>query len=271
PLDTVSCYATFTSAMPPLIQAMVVDRNPQHRKALVQKLHLQNQGLSVLASLDLTRQNCALVQRYQPDLLFLDVGRPDLQGIEFLRTVENDLRSEVILMDQDDAYFTDCPRDQIIGFLEKPINNQALYQVLANWNYRRKIDRLGQKIDTLCQQIRQERAGAFVAPTVGGFELLSVENIVYCEAQNTYTLLHLRSGPNVLVTQCLKRVEERLASFPFVRIHKKYLVNLRCIRRYLKGDGGEIELQDGQVLTVSRSRKDNLLRSCHDYFAGNPS
>ncbi|MEL7533541.1 MAG: LytTR family DNA-binding domain-containing protein [Bacteroidota bacterium] len=254
--------------MPPLIQAMVVDRNPKHREALVQKLHYQSPNLTVLASLDLNPDNCKLVHHCQPDLLFLDVGRPDLQGIAFLRSVEDDLKSEIILMDQDDAYFTDCPRDQIIGFLEKPINNQALYQVLANWSYRKKIDDLDDKVEDMCRLIRQDRCPTFVAPTVGGFELISVENIAFCEAQNTYTLLHLKDKTKVLITQCLKKVEERLIDFPFVRIHKKHLVNLKYVRRYFKGDGGEVELRDGKMLTVSRSRKEFLLNRCYQFFSG---
>ncbi|MEM6346562.1 MAG: LytTR family DNA-binding domain-containing protein [Bacteroidota bacterium] len=254
--------------MPPLIQAMVVDRNPLHREKLVQKLHYQSPSLTVLASLDLNLDNCKLVHHCQPDLLFLDVGRPDLQGIEFLRSVEDGLKSEVILMDLDDSYFTDCPREQIIGFLKKPINNQALYQVLANWTYRKKIDSLGDKLEQMCRLIQQDRCQSFVAPTVNGFELIAVERIAFCEAQNTYTLLHLKDQSNVLITQCLKKVEERLTAFPFVRIHKKHLVNLNYVKRYFKGDGGEVELQDGQILTVARSRKEMLLNRCYHFFSG---
>ena len=96
-------------------------------------------------------------------------------------------------------------------------------------------------------------------PTQEGFEVLSVQDIVYCKADDNYTHIFLKNKQKKLVSKTLKYFEDILKENGFARIHKSYLVNVNAIINYKKGKGGTITLENGKELSVSASKKGELL------------
>lgn len=95
-------------------------------------------------------------------------------------------------------------------------------------------------------------------PSLKGLEMLEVDSIIRCEADSNYTTIHMVSD-KIVVTKTLKELERILQPNNFARIHHSHLINLTHLKTYLKGDGGVVILTDGQELSVSRSRKKELL------------
>ena len=75
-------------------------------------------------------------------------------------------------------------------------------------------------------------------PRLHGYELIPLNNIMYCESKSNYTNIHLNNSQQILVSRTLKDIEELLDTEPFFRIHNSYLVNLQYAIRYTKGEGG---------------------------------
>lgn len=96
-------------------------------------------------------------------------------------------------------------------------------------------------------------------PDAEGVLLIRREDIRYCQAEGNYTRVSLGNGRQILVTRKLKELEERLVDNIFVRVHNSYIVNLRYVERYLRGDGGSLKLEDNLEIPVARNKKSALL------------
>jgi len=92
-----------------------------------------------------------------------------------------------------------------------------------------------------------------------GYEFIEFSEILFIESDGNYTTLNLRSGKKVVATRNLGDFEEILVPYQFFRVHKSYLINLAHIRKYIKGDGGTVVMDDGTEIDVSRRRNDDFL------------
>lgn len=96
-------------------------------------------------------------------------------------------------------------------------------------------------------------------PTPQGYFLLSQENIIFCESDGNYTTLYL-TDRRITCSKKLKDIEARLSQENFLRTHQSYLVNLDYVTKYYRRDNGRLELIDGKIIPVSRSRKESVMR-----------
>ena len=102
-------------------------------------------------------------------------------------------------------------------------------------------------------------------PSRSGLDLVPLDDILYAEADGNYTKLTLKSNRFTVVCKSLKWISSQLeASEYFCRIHHSSIVNTNYIQRYLKGDGGQVEMKDGKILNVSRARKSDFLKALYD-------
>ena len=97
-------------------------------------------------------------------------------------------------------------------------------------------------------------------PTMHGYELIPLNNIMYCESKSNYTDVRLNNGQHLVISRTLKEIEELLDMPPFFRIHNSYLVNLQYAIRYIKGDGGNLVINSDISIPVSRNKKEELLK-----------
>jgi two-component system LytT family response regulator len=109
-------------------------------------------------------------------------------------------------------------------------------------------------------------ASKIVLPTMEGMCFEKVKHIAYLEASGNYTVLHFLDGRQILVCKTLREVEYMLPSPTFVRIHRSHTIHLRHIKKYVRGKGGHVVLQNSVTLTVSAGQKDNFLNALKLYF-----
>jgi len=110
------------------------------------------------------------------------------------------------------------------------------------------------------------KASKVVLPTMDGLCFEKVKHIAYLEAGGNYTLLHFLDGRQLLVCRTLREVEGMLPSTAFVRIHRSHTIHLRHIKKYIRGKGGHVVLQNSATLTVSAGQKDSFLDALKHYF-----
>jgi DNA-binding LytR/AlgR family response regulator len=114
---------------------------------------------------------------------------------------------------------------------------------------------------------RPERAGnKIVLPTMEGMCFEKVKQIAYLEASGNYTVLHFTDGRLILVCRTLREVELLLPDTAFARIHRSHTVHLKHLKKYVRGKGGHVVLQNGVSLTVSAGQKDFFLEALRQYF-----
>lgn len=112
----------------------------------------------------------------------------------------------------------------------------------------------------------QTKSGKIVLPTMEGLCFEKVKHITYLEANGNYTLLHFTDGRQILVCKTLGDVENLLPDTAFVRIHRSHTVHLRHLKKYVRGKGGHVLLQNGVTLTVSAGQKEDFLHALKKYF-----
>ena len=103
-------------------------------------------------------------------------------------------------------------------------------------------------------------------PTLKGFTIVKLEEIVYCEAQRSYTIFRLTGNKTIMISKPLFDYEQLLAGTIFLRVHKSFLINLLHIKEYLRGEGGTVIMSNGMEIEVSRRKKDLFLTKVKEYF-----
>lgn len=112
-----------------------------------------------------------------------------------------------------------------------------------------------------------EKAGSkIVLPTMEGMCFEKIKHIAYLEASGNYTVLHFTDSRQILVCRTLREVELLLPSDAFARIHRSHTVHLKHLKKYVRGKGGHVVLQNGVSLTVSAGQKDFFLEALRYYF-----
>ena len=96
-------------------------------------------------------------------------------------------------------------------------------------------------------------------PTMDGLSFAYVHDIVHCTADGSYTRVFMNDKSEILISKTLGDVEELLSEYNFFRIHHSTLVNLKQVKKYIRGDGGDVVMSNGYTLTVARTRKIDFL------------
>jgi two-component system LytT family response regulator len=243
-----------------MIKAILVDDEKHCRESLSIQLEKYCSEVQLLAQCNSAVQGLEAIAQYQPDVVFLDVEMPKMNGFEMLQQFSH-IPFDVIFTTGYDAYAIKAIRFSAIDYLLKPINKDELRKAVGKVSQKTGHN-LNQQLDILLERLgtKQVSLQKIALPTLDGFELVPLDNILHCEADSNYTHVVLKHAKKVLVSRTLKEIEELLDGHAFLRIHHSYLVNLNEIVRYIRGEGGYVIMSDNTSITVSRSRKDALLK-----------
>ncbi len=240
------------------LTSIIVDDEANSRAILRNYLTKYCPSVTILGEAASVQETMVLLESNTPDLLFLDVEMPYGNAFDLLEKVP-DRTFEIVFVTAYDHYAVDALNAQATYYLLKPIAIDNLIKAVDHVNHIKQREKELQ--DTVLVPKVTSAEGKITIPQQDGFEVLSIANILYCEADDNYTKIYLEKGQK-LVSKTLKYFEESLSAHGFVRTHKSYLVNVNEITRYRKGKGGSIVLSSGKELAVSSSKKGTLL----DYF-----
>lgn len=200
------------------------------------------------------------IEKEQPQLIFLDVEMPDMSGFQMLEDLPV-INFDIIFTTAYNQYAIRAIRFGALDYLLKPVDKDDLQMAIDAHLKRTQRDSLKQ-LNALLTHIRKSNDLSFqkiAFPTLHGYELVPLNNIMACESSSNYTNIHLNNGKRMLVSRTLKEIEEMLDMPPFFRIHNSFLVNLQYAVRYIKGEGGFLVLSDDLTVPVSRNKKSELL------------
>ncbi len=187
----------------------------------------------------------AQINRIKPDLIFLDIELPGMSGIEFLESI-GDLDAKLVFTTAYSNYAIEGYKFNASGYLLKPVDKDELITIVSQLHAELQND-----VDILSDRL-----------TINdnqGTEFVEYASIRLFEASNNYTIIHLADGEQKMVSKTLKAVQSQLPSNEFVRIHQSYIINLRNLKKFLRVDGGTIELDNGQQYPLSKGYKEHFL------------
>ena len=237
------------------LKTIIVEDEQISREILRNYIGKYCPNLELLGEASNIEEAYELIQKHELDLVFLDVEMPFGNGFDLLERVE-DRTFETIFVTAYDHYAIEALNNQATYYLLKPISIDELIKSVS------LVTEIKEKENQLQNTILQPKTsainGKITIPLQDGFEVINVEEIVFCKADDNYTEIHF-SNSRKIVSKTLKHFEEVLKEYPFARIHKSYLVNINEITKYKKGKGGSVELTNGKEVLVSASKKGNLL------------
>jgi two-component system LytT family response regulator len=205
------------------------------------------------------------IKKHSPDLVFLDVEMPKMNGFEMLEQLPS-VNFEIIFTTSYDQYALKAIRFSAIDYLLKPVDSEELQSAVQKVIQRSQRP-IAQQLEILMQKIHQPSTpiNKIAMPTMEGLQMIPVDSIISCESDSNYTILLLKNNKRIVVSRTMKEIEELLEEHSFVRVHRCYLANLNEVEKYVKGEGGYLVMCDGTSIDVARNKKDVLLKKLLPY------
>jgi two-component system LytT family response regulator len=207
------------------------------------------------------RLGIASIQKHSPGLVFMDIEMPSMNAFEMLEQFD-EIKFAIVFTTGYDQYAIKAIRFSALDYLLKPIDPKELVAAVHKVQTQKYLasDEQYRMLQSHIQH-KDYNFTKIAMPTAEGFELIPAEQLVRCEADDNYTHLFLKNKSKIIACRTLKDIEEQLQDFSsFIRVHHSYLVNLNEVTKYIRGEGGYLVMSDGTTVSVSRSRKDLLLK-----------
>ena len=244
---------------PTEFSALIVDDEPRGRenlKLLLRDFCPQVNILGAVADLEQAKDH---YYRLKPDVLFLDIQIGTRTVFELLRELPG-IVSEIIFVTAYDEYALKAFKFMALDYLLKPIDIARLIQAVERAAGRVGSRSTGSRYEQLMLNLRTANRGqhkvAFA--TSEGYELVSVNDILFCKADGSYTHVHFTNGETLLVSRNLKYYEGLLAGYNFYRSHLSYLINLSHVRRVDRTQGGSIVMVNMRELPITKDKRKEL-------------
>lgn len=235
-----------------MYKTVLIDDEISSLKMLELELLQAFQSIDVIGSFQNPIKAIPFITEQKPDILFIDIEMPQLNGIDFIKQIDTSY-CQVIFLTAYEQYAIEAVKSNAIDYLLKPLDTEELRSAVE-----RAISLIeDQPYSDVEADIKQiaSKTNQLKIPTTNGFAFLKIEDIIYCQADSNYTHIHTTSKTHI-VLKTLKSIQDALPNETFLRIHNSYLVNNMHIREYSRSDGGYVILSNDVNLRVSRTKKD---------------
>jgi two-component system LytT family response regulator len=247
-----------------MIQAVIID-DEKKCVALLQKLLEKSfPDINIVGATTSPEEGIKLIRQHEPDLVFLDIEMPRRNGFEVLE-VTKDIPFDVIFTTAYNQYAIKAIRISALDYLLKPVDADDLVHAVQRYKLKHGSHARQQQLELLFTNLKRlsQPYHKISVATLDGVIFIGINEILYCEAVGSYTILFLKNGEKLTTSRSLKDFEETLAEHPFFRIHHSYLINVNEIKRYVKGEGGFVILTNNTELPVSKRKKEDFLKKLH--------
>ena len=243
-----------------MLKAIIIDDEPYCCEIMAAMLEECCADIEVMAVCNNGADGLAQIGKRSPDLVFLDVEMPRMNGFEMLELLPS-VNFHLIFTTSYDQYALKAFRFSAVDYLLKPIDRHELQKAMQKVIERSRPP-LPQQLEILMQRIHHNGSpvNKIALPTMEGLQMVPVSDIISCESDDNYTVFLLKNKRKIVVSSTLKDIEEILEDYHFIRVHRSYLVNINEIDKYQKGEGGYLVMSDGSTVDVSRNKKEVLLK-----------
>lgn len=241
-----------------MIKTIIVDDEVKVRQLIRQMCDRFTPVIKVVGEAGNPQEAMQLFEVEMPDLIFLDIEMPGMTGIEMLRQM-GEIPFEVVFVTAFNRYAVEAFRLGAVDYLLKPPSTSDLQEAVQRVEKNLKLktqDR--QQVKNVVQSFGKP-LDRITIPTINGFEFIDFEDLVYLKGEGSYTTFFLKDGSQVLTAKTLGDFQEMMELHQFFRVHKSFIINLKKIKKYTKGEGGTVTMSDGTEIDVSRRRKEEFL------------
>ena len=238
------------------MKAFIVDDEAPVRQTIILLLNRWFPQIEIAGEAAGVTEAVEKIDLIKPDILFLDIEIRGGTGFHILQRIQYK-EFKLIFVTAFNEYALQAIKMGAADYLLKPINETE---------FRTSVHQIIQKVNTSSEaKVNSQFAkdirttGKLVLRTLTDIHIVDVKDIFHCVSENTYTTFYFNNNEKLLVSKSLSEFEAILDKFGFVRVHQSHLVNVNCIKRIEKTEGGLVYLNDGSSVPVSSRRKPLLL------------
>jgi len=242
-----------------MYHTVIIDDDQLARRGLRRILEQNFQEVDILGEADCVASGLALINEFSPDLVFLDIEMPDGTGFSLLEKLPK-VNFKVVFTTSYSDYAITAFKYSAFDYIVKPVLIENVRSTMSRINEIPVLHET-QRIEVLKKNLNHsnEDDQTIALPEINGFSIVKIKDILRCEGERNYSRIFFRNGSSVLVSRTLLDFDNLLVPHGFFRIHRSHLISLKDINRYLKTDGGLVEMYDKTQLPVSPKFKEELL------------
>ena len=243
-----------------MLKAIIIEDEQISRELLANYLAKYCPDVTLLAQADSIQPGLEAIRKYKPDVVFLDVEMPKGNAFDLLEQA-GEINFETVFVTAFGNYAIQALNYSAAYYILKPVSIDELIAAVEKIKQQKEKNQVAIHTRVLLDNMKSQNSQNFkiVLPLFDGFEVVSVKDIVRCEANDNFTDFHFVSRPRMMICRTLKFYEQVLADSGFMRVHKSHLVNMDYIKKYTRGKGGQLTMNDSSVIDVSPNKKEELI------------
>ena len=242
-----------------MLHAIIIDDEPNAVGLLALRLSQHCPQIEVVASCTNSHKGVEAILDYRPDVVFLDIEMPQMNGFQVLEAVAG-IPFALVFVTAYDKFALKAFRYSAVDYLLKPIDTQELIQAVRRVEKQQATG--SEQIEHLKNQLvspSKTLPDRIALPYQNGVAFVDLKDILYCESDDNYTKFYTVDGQHHLATKSLREIQELLEERDFLRVHRQFLINLSHIKKFVKGEGSYVVMSNQQSIPVSRAQKDRLM------------
>ncbi len=239
------------------LRTILIDDEPLCTAGLKIDLNEICPEVEVLGSFNSPIEALSKIDIIKPDLVFLDIEMPEMNGFEFLTNVKN-INFKIVFVTAYDEFAVQAFRQHAIDYIMKPVDRGQLRDAVDKVMTSIEDSNYYFQVEALLKSMHLgPKSKKISVPNSDGFDLITIDDILYCQSHGNYTEIFF-GIESKLVSRVLKNVEASLEGHNFHRVHASYLVNLDKVKSIHRNDGGFLIMDNNQRINMSRDKKGNI-------------
>lgn len=241
------------------IKCVIVDDEKEGIHTLQYMLKQHCPKVKVLESYQSSVEALKEIRYLKPDLLFLDIKMPNINGLEFLDILGTDTYNTIFITAYDE-YMLQALRLNALDYLKKPVDENELKEAVGRVELSNKVshNQIKKALSHVQQGFQINQHTPFGIKEGNRIRFVRLEEIIYCKSDGNFTHVFLNDGDKIFSSYPLGTMEDKLPEKFFFRSHREYLINGYSIQQYDKAEGGSITMQDNQSVPISRGRREDF-------------
>jgi len=241
------------------IKAIIIDDEAPALETLKLKLEMYCESIEVVAVCHSAKEGLQAINEHKPDLVFLDIEMPWMNGFEMLECLGDNINFEVVFVTAYDQYAIRAFKVKAQDYLLKPVDKDDLINCVNRIQESSEHFSKEKLTEIVSEMDKPLNSNRILLHAKNAIEVVSQDELIYLQADSNYCNVHVKDGKRIMVTKTLNELEKLLDAEQFIRIHRSYTVNINFIKKISTEDGAyDVILEDGKRLPVSRRKKDSL-------------
>jgi two-component system LytT family response regulator len=245
------------------VKVLIIDNDSSIREGLRNLLKKLCPQITEINEAEGVITGLKAIDNFKPEIVFLDVEMDDGTGFDLVQKLGN-YNFQLIFITAHNKYAVNAFKFSAIDFLLKPIDPMDLVVSINKAAQQQKTKDLEHQLKLLEESLQninslkiQDRKIALNDGNV--IHYIKVNDIIYCQADGSYTVFYLMNSRKIMVSKLLKEYEDLFADFSFLRTHHSYLINTSKISKFDKADGGQLIMEESHHVPVSARKKEQVL------------